>query len=251
MNARRDGLAVPASARAGAAVPQARTRVGTLIHRELRHAKQLLERLPPALSIFGGSRVKPDDPCYGHTIALARAASQAGIPVISGGGPGIMEAANKGAKLGANGLSVGLKILLPFEEIANDHQDICVHFSSFAARKVAFCKYSRAFVAMPGGLGTLDELFEVLTLVQTGKMPTIPVLLYGADFWSGLVAWLKTTVLARGLISPADVDRRIQVVDSVEAAMRGIRSSCLGARPATAPLRQAIRAAPPPSLPRP
>ena len=203
------------------------TRVGHLIHHELRQAKHLLERLPPAVSIFGGSRVRADDPYYGHTVALAESASRAGIPVISGGGPGIMEAANKGARQGENGLSVGLKITLPFEETPNPHQDICVSFSSFAARKVAFCKYSRAFVAMPGGLGTLDELFEVLTLVQTGKMPTIPVLLYGAEFWAGLLAWLKTTVLSRGLISASDIDHRLQVVDSVEGAMKAIAAACL------------------------
>lgn len=202
------------------------SRVGTLIHRELRHAKQLLEMLPPAVSIFGGSRVRHEDPCYGHTVELARRASQHGIAVISGGGPGIMEAANKGAKLGVHGLSVGLKIRLPFEEAANPHQDICVHFSSFAARKVAFCKYSRAVVAMPGGLGTLDELFEVLTLVQTGKMPAIPVLLYGAEFWGGLLGWLRTTVLARGLVSGSDLEQRIQLVDSVDAAMQSIAAAC-------------------------
>jgi uncharacterized protein (TIGR00730 family) len=203
------------------------SRVGMLIHQELRHAKQLLESLPPAVSIFGGSRVKVDDPCYRHTVELATAASRAGIAVISGGGPGVMEAANKGARQGRNGLSVGLKITLPFKETPNPHQDICVSFSSFAARKVAFCKYSRVFVAMPGGLGTLDELFEVLTLVQTGKMPAVPVLLYGADFWGGLLAWLKTTVHARGLVSAADIDRRIQVVDSTEIAMKVIAAACL------------------------
>jgi uncharacterized protein (TIGR00730 family) len=197
-----------------------------MIHRELRHAKRLLERLPPAVSIFGGSRVRPDDPSYGDTVELARLASQRGIAVISGGGPGIMEAANRGARLGVHGLSVGLKIRLPFEETANPHQDICVHFSSFAARKVAFCKYSRAVVAMPGGLGTLDELFEVLTLVQTGKMPAIPVLLFGADFWGGLLGWLRSTVLARGLVSASDLEHRIQLVDSVDAAMLAIAAAC-------------------------
>ena len=203
------------------------TRIGGLIHEELRHAKHRLERLPPAVAIFGGARVRVDDPSYAHTVALATAASQAGIPVISGGGPGIMEAANKGARAGRHGLSVGLKITLPFEESPNPHQDICVEFSSFAARKVAFCKYSRAVVAMPGGLGTLDELFEVLTLVQTGKMPSIPVLLYGVEFWAGLIDWLKTTVLARGLISAADIDRRLQSVGSVEQAMPIIAAACL------------------------
>jgi len=203
------------------------SRVGGLIHQELRNAKRLLDLLPPAVAIFGGSRIRPEDHYYGQAVDLARSASQVGIPVISGGGPGIMEAANKGARQGLHGLSIGLKITLPFEETPNPHQDICVEFHSFAARKVAFCKYSGAVVAMPGGLGTLDELFEVLTLVQTGKMPSIPVLLYGAEFWSGLVAWLRTTVLARGLVSAADIARRIQIVDSVDAAMSLITASCL------------------------
>ncbi|MEY8875966.1 MAG: TIGR00730 family Rossman fold protein [Leptothrix sp. (in: b-proteobacteria)] len=205
------------------------SRIGGLIHQELRNAKRLLDLLPPAVAIFGGSRIRPEDHYYGQAVELARSVSQVGIPVISGGGPGIMEAANKGARQGVHGLSIGLKITLPFEETPNPHQDICVEFHSFAARKVTFCKYSGAVVAMPGGLGTLDELFEVLTLVQTGKMPSIPVLLYGAEFWSGLVAWLRTTVLARGLVSAADIARRIQIVDSVEAAMAIIGVACLAA----------------------
>ena len=204
-----------------------RTRVGAQIHQELRQAKHLLEGLPPALAIFGGARVKPDDPCYAQTVALACAASRAGIPILSGGGPGVMEAANRGAKAGGGGLSVGLKITLPFEELPNPHLDIELEFSSFAARKVAFCKHARAVVAMPGGLGTLDELFEVLTLVQTGKMPNVPVLLYGADFWGGLLDWLRTTVLSRGLISAADIERRLQVVDTLDSAMPIIAAACL------------------------
>jgi uncharacterized protein (TIGR00730 family) len=126
-----------------------------------------------------------------------------------------------------NGLSVGLKIVLPFEEAPNPHQDIAVHFICFAARKVTFCKYSRPFVVMPGGLGTLDELFEVLMLVQTGKMPAVPVLLPGAEFWGGLVAWLKSAMLSRKLISAIDVDRRIQVVNTLESAMTVITAACL------------------------
>ena len=197
----------------------AHSNMGFRINHELQQAKQLLEALPPAVTIYGGSRVRADDPYYVQTVQLAKIISRAGIPVISGGGPGIMEAANRGAKLGVNGLSVGLKITLPFEEVPNPHQDISVQFSCFAARKVAFCKYSGAFIVMPGGVGTLDELFEVLTLIQTGKMPTIPVMLFGADFWSGLVAWLKNAVLARGLISAVDLERRIQMVNSIDTAL--------------------------------
>jgi uncharacterized protein (TIGR00730 family) len=193
--------------------------VGILVNRELEAAKQILESLPPSVSIYGGSRVPEDDTYYLQTVELARAISHAGIPVISGGGPGIMEAANKGAREGRNGLSIGLNIVLPHEQVPNAHQDISIQFETFAARKISFCKYSMAFVVMPGGVGTLDEAFEVLTLIQCGKMPEIPVLLYGSEFWGGLVTWLKTTVLARGLISAVDIDRRLKVVDTCQEVM--------------------------------
>jgi uncharacterized protein (TIGR00730 family) len=195
------------------------SKVGIRINNELELAKRLLAALPPAVSIYGGSRVREDDPYYLKTMELAHAISHAGIPVISGGGPGIMEAANKGAKAGLNGVSVGLNIVLPFEQGPNPHQDLSIQFESFAARKISFCKSSMAFIVMPGGVGTLDELFEVLTLIQTGKMEEIPVMLFGSEFWGGLVAWLKGTVLSRGLISATDLERRLQVVDSVEEAM--------------------------------
>ena len=195
------------------------SQVGILVNHELEVAKRVLESLPAAVSIYGGSRIREDDTYYLQTVELARAISNAGIPVISGGGPGIMEAANKGAKEGLNGLSIGLNIVLPFEQKPNVHQDISIQFETFAARKISFCKYSMAFVVMPGGVGTLDEAFEVLTLIQCGKMPEIPVLLYGSEFWGGLVTWLKTTVLARGLISAVDIDRRLQVVDSCQEVM--------------------------------
>lgn len=184
-----------------------------------------MEALPPAVSIYGGSRVQETDRFYLETIELAQALCAEGIPVISGGGPGIMEAANKGAKRGINGLSIGLNIVLPFEQAPNAHQDIGIQFEHFASRKVAFCKYSRAFVVMPGGVGTLDELFEVITLIQCNKMPELPVILYGKDFWSGLVSWLRDVVLARGLISANDLDARIQVVDSIEEALSIIRGT--------------------------
>lgn len=195
------------------------SQVGILVNHELEVAKRVLESLPAAVSIYGGSRIREDDTYYLQTVELARAISNAGIPVISGGGPGIMEAANKGAKEGLNGLSIGLNIVLPFEQKPNVHQDISIQFETFAARKISFCKYSMAFVVMPGGVGTLDEAFEVLTLIQCGKMPEIPVLLYGSEFWGGLVTWLKTTVLARGLVSAVDMDRRLQVVDTCQEVM--------------------------------
>ncbi len=193
-----------------------KSRIGQRINHELELAKQLLESVTPAVSIYGGSRVKPSDPYYEKTRVLARALSGHGISVISGGGPGIMEAANLGAQEGRHGTSVGLNIQLPFEQRPNPYQDVSIEFVHFAARKVSFCKYSMAFVVMPGGVGTLDELYEVLTLIQTRKMPEIPVLLYGSEFWQGLVAWMRDTMLARGLVDAADLDKRIRLVDSTE-----------------------------------
>ena len=188
--------------------------VGSLISRELNLAKSLLEGLAPGVSIYGGARVQPNDPYYLATVELARTLSNEGINVISGGGPGIMEAANKGAQLGTGGKSIALNIELPFEQAPNPYQDVAVNFAYFAARKIAFCKYSRAFVVMPGGLGTLDELFEVLTLVQTAKMPSAPVMLYGSEFWKGLMDWMRGVALERKLISAEDLNERIRMVDS-------------------------------------
>lgn len=198
--------------------------IGKRMQIELNAARSALEFLPPAVSIYGGSRVMRSDPYYQHTLDLAQAISGAGIPVISGGGPGIMEAANKGARTGEHGPSVGLTIMLPLEG-PNEHLDISLMFTHFSARKITFCRHSRAFVCMPGGIGTLDELFEVLTLVQTAKMPETPVILFGSEFWGGLLTWLTSTVLARGLISEVDIEQRIQVVDTIEAAMEIILST--------------------------
>ncbi len=199
-------------------------KIGKRIQRELNTAQRVLDALPPAVSIYGGTRIKTDDPYYQHAFNLAKSISDAGIPVISGGGPGIMEAANKGARDGENGTSVGLAIMLPFET-PNEHHDISLMFEHFASRKITFCRHSRAFVCMPGGVGTLDELFEVVTLVQTGKMGEIPVILFGSEFWGGLLSWLHNTVLARGLIAKKDLEQRIRVVDTVEEAMAIILST--------------------------
>ncbi|MNR71821.1 putative lysine decarboxylase [compost metagenome] len=193
------------------------SRVGQQIQRELQLAKDQLEAIGRGVSIFGGARVQPRDLAFRNTVELAQAISLAGMPVISGGGPGIMLAANIGAKEGGSA-SIGLNILLPHEQKPNDFQDISVEFAHFASRKTAFCKYSAAFVVMSGGLGTLDELFEVLTLIQTGKMPRVPVILYGSSFWAGLLDWMRQQMLAQGCISEADFDL-VQVVDTVEEAM--------------------------------
>lgn len=203
------------------------SRVGHQINRELEMAKDRLEAIGPAVSIYGSARIKPHDPYYQAARTLAQTLATEGFTVISGGGPGIMEAANKGAQEGAHGRSVGLNILLPFEQQPNPYQDISLDFVHFAARKVAFCKYSLAFVVMPGGVGTLDELFEVLTLIQTQKMPEIPVLLYGTSFWQGLVEWVRGELLSRQLLGLEDVNRMV-LVDSAEEVMKVVRARLNG-----------------------
>ncbi len=178
---------------------------------EFVEAAERLKDIRPAVSIFGSARTKTDDPLYLLTEDIARRLSDAGFSVISGGGPGIMEAASKGAYAGAS-LSVGLNIELPFEQHDNPYLDVSVQFRHFFPRKVAFVKYTSAYVVMPGGFGTLDELFEALTLVQTGKSRNMPIILVDSSYWSGLVAWIKEQTLARKLISPGDPDL-LQVID--------------------------------------
>ncbi len=195
------------------------SQVGRRIHHELDAAKRLLEAITPAVSVYGGARVKVDDPYYRAAQEFARAVSELGVSVISGGGPGIMEAANKGCQEGKEGTSIGLNIILPFEATHNAYQDVSISFDHFAARKVAFSKYAMTFVAFPGGFGTLDELFEVLTLIQTGKMPEIPVLLYGREFWDGMLEWMGRAMLPRGWVSAEDLTSRVRVVDSIPEAL--------------------------------
>lgn len=202
-----------------------KTKVGSRIHHELEVAKQLLESVGPAVTIYGGARVSENDVYYRKTRELARTLADNGFAVISGGGPGIMEAANRGAFEAGGGLSVGLNIALPHEQRPNPYQNLSINFEHFAARKVAFCKYSRAFVVMPGGFGTLDELFEVLTMMQTRKMPSIPVVLYGSEFWQGLMNWMSGVLLTRGLVSKEDLARHIQVMDSPEGLLHLLASS--------------------------
>ena len=178
---------------------------------EFVNATERLKEITPAVSIFGSARTKPDHPCYKLTEVISGLLSDAGFSVISGGGPGIMEAANKGAYLGKSP-SVGLNIELPHEQTGNDYQDISQNFHHFFMRKVMFVKYASAYVVLPGGFGTLDELMEVITLIQTGKSYRIPVILVGAEFWKGLLDWLKNTLVAQGMAAPEDLDL-MQVID--------------------------------------
>ena len=174
----------------------------------------VLAEIPRAVTVFGSARTKPDHPDYVTGMALGGALARAGYAVITGGGPGIMEAANRGCSE-AGGLSVGLGIELPFEQGLNPWVDLGVGFRYFFARKTMFVKYAQAFVCLPGGFGTLDELFEALVLVQTGKVTRFPVVLLGSRYWGGLVEWLRTSALEHGVISPPDVEL-ITVTDDVD-----------------------------------
>jgi len=164
---------------------------------------QQMADVSPSVSIFGSARFKPDHPYYQVSEELSRLLSDAGFAVVSGGGPGVMEAANKGAFAGKSA-SVGLNIKLPHEQTGNPYQDIGITFKYFFARKVMFVKYASAYVVMPGGFGTLDEFAEILTLIQTGKTKRIPIILYGSEFWEGLVGWFEDTLVKAGTISPDD-----------------------------------------------
>ena len=158
----------------------------------------------PAVTIYGSARTPPDDPYYKLTENIAAKLARSGYGVITGGGPGIMEAANKGA-LEAGGVSIGLNISLPHEQAANPYTNFPLNFKYFFVRKVMFMKYSMAFICMPGGFGSLDELFESLTLIQTQRIKPFPIILVGSDFWNGLVGWLKGTLMKNGNISKDDI----------------------------------------------
>ncbi|MGE0079792.1 MAG: TIGR00730 family Rossman fold protein [Thiohalomonadaceae bacterium] len=179
-----------------------------------------LARIRPSVSIFGSARVKPDHPYYQLTEAIARQLSDAGFSVVSGGGPGIMEAANKGAYAGKSP-SIGLNIQLPHEQAGNPYQDISLSFRHFFARKVMFVKYAAAYVVIPGGFGTLDELAEILTLVQTGKTRRIPIILVNSAFWAGLIDWLRAKLVGEGMIDAADMEL-FQVLDTPEEVVDSI-----------------------------
>jgi uncharacterized protein (TIGR00730 family) len=172
------------------------------------------------VSIFGSARTPPGSPYYKLTEEIARLLSDAGFAVISGGGPGVMEAANKGAYEGKS-VSVGLNIQLPMEQAANRFQDISQTFRHFFARKYMFVKIATAYVVMPGGFGTLDELLEALTLIQTGKSPKIPLILVGSEFWGGMLDWFRARLVAEKMINPDDMDL-ISVIDDPECVVASI-----------------------------
>lgn len=176
-----------------------------------------LAEVGPGISVFGSARTKEGTPEYAAGIALGKALAEAGYAVLTGGGPGAMEAANRGASE-AGGVSVGLGIELPFEQGLNSYVDLGVNFRYFFVRKTCFVKYSQGFVVLPGGLGTLDELFEALTLVQTRKVTRFPIVLYGTSYWEGLLAWLRDTVATEGKIAPGDLDL-LELTDDVDEAV--------------------------------
>ena len=178
---------------------------------EFVEATERLTSIKPAVSIFGSARTLPDHPIYKLAEQIARQLSDAGFAVISGGGPGIMEAANKGAYFG-DSPSIGLNIQLPHEQRRNAYQDVSQTFRHFFARKYMFVKLATAYVVLPGGFGTLDELMEALTLVQTGKTRRMPIILVGSDFWRGMLDWLQQVLITEGMIAPEDMDL-IQVID--------------------------------------
>ncbi len=187
-----------------------------------------MSQIGPCVSIFGSARIRPGQPYYELAVRISQKVAEAGYGIITGGGPGIMEAGNKGANM-AGGTSVGLNIDLPFEQHDNPFidDDKSLDFDYFFVRKVMFVKYSQGFVVMPGGFGTLDELFEAITLIQTHKIQKFPIILVGTEFWKGLLEWIKNTMLEAGNISPTDldlirlVDTEEEVVEIIDAFYRG------------------------------
>ena len=183
----------------------------------------MLAELPRAVTVFGSARTKPEHPEYAQGVALGKALAEAGFAVITGGGPGAMESANRGCKE-AGGLSVGLGIELPFEQGLNDWVDVGINFRYFFARKTMFVKYSQAFVCLPGGFGTLDELFEALTLVQTKKVTKFPVVLLGSEYWGGLYDWIAKTLVDGGKVNEKDL-ALLHVTDDVDEAVEVVHEA--------------------------
>jgi uncharacterized protein (TIGR00730 family) len=185
-----------------------------------------LAAIPPAVSVFGSARISRQDPLYEQARRVGGELAAAGLAVITGGGPGVMEAANRGSRE-AGGLSIGCNIELPFEQRMNDFVDLGIDFRYFFVRKTMFVKYAEGFVVFPGGYGTLDELFEALTLIQTGKVHHFPVALYGSEYWGGLIRWLEQRPVAEGKMAPKDLalfevcDEPEQVVEHITSVLRG------------------------------
>jgi len=180
-----------------------------------------LHDIGPAVTIFGSARIKEDDPIYKKTEEIAALFVKSNFAVITGGGGGVMEAGNKGA-LKAGGTSVGMNIVLPFEQKPNDYSNIKLEFKYFFIRKVMFVKYATAYIIMPGGFGTMDELFEAVTLIQTHRIKPFPVILVGTDYWSGLLEWIKATLLEHHKISDNDLDI-LQIMDDPEEIVRAVQ----------------------------
>lgn len=180
-----------------------------------------LHDIGPAVTIFGSARIKEDDPIYKKTEEIAALFVKSNFAVITGGGGGVMEAGNKGA-LKAGGTSVGMNIVLPFEQKPNDYSNIKLEFKYFFIRKVMFVKYATAYIIMPGGFGTMDELFEAITLIQTHRIKPFPVILVGTDYWSGLLEWIKATLLEHHKISNNDLDI-LQIMDDPKEIVRAIQ----------------------------
>jgi uncharacterized protein (TIGR00730 family) len=186
------------------------------IQSELVEGFETLNDLGPAVAVFGSSKMKAGSPYYDKAVELGRRLSNAGFSVITGGGPGIMEGANRGAHEG-KGRSVGLNIEIPLEQQPNKYQDLSLSFRYFFIRKLMFVKYSIAFIIFPGGFGTMDELFEALTLSQTKRIGVFPIVLFGRDYWTGLIDWFKSTLIANNAIAPEDLDL-LSIVDDIQEA---------------------------------
>jgi len=191
---------------------------------EMEAAAETLQEIGWGVSVFGSARLRPGNPYYELAESLGARLAKAGLTVIAGGGPGIMEAANKGA-FEAGGHSVGLNITLPREPHNNHYQTHSLQFDYFYSRKATFVMHSAAYIALPGGFGTLDELFEVATLIQTGKIPHAPIILIGTEFWNGLLKWIRDTLESNALISPGDLNLFF-VTDDLDAAMDHIHKYC-------------------------
>ena len=192
---------------------------------ELVDGFEALSDIQPCVSIFGSARALAGDETYEKTVAIARMLAENGFHIITGGGPGLMEAGNKGAREGG-GKSIGLNIHLPMEQESNAYANIKISFKYFFVRKVMFIKYAQAYVGMPGGFGTLDEIFEAITLIQTKRIKPFPVILVGSDYWQPLWQWIKETLLARKLISPEDLDL-VTILDSPDDVVRTIKRTVI------------------------